>query len=74
MLMQPAAAALYGACRIKPRVGKMGQVWAAFWDFKDFYESMSERSLCPAPLAKYCVILGQPIKIFQRSIFLGEKS
>ena len=29
MLMQPAAVALYGACRIKPRVGKLGQAWAA---------------------------------------------
>lgn len=54
--MQPAAAALCGTCRIEPRVGKLGQAWAALWDFKDLYELVSESLISSSSLDLLCHI------------------
>ena len=71
MLMQPAAAALRGACKIEPRVGKLGQAWAALWDFKDLYELVSE-SLIPSSSLDILCHIRIPHRFLRRSMPLRK--
>lgn len=54
MLMQSAAGALHGVCRIKPKARKLSQEWAALWEFKSFTSPWSKRSLAPVPFLIHC--------------------
>lgn len=45
--MQSAAAALHGACRIKPATRKLSQVWAALWELKSFTNPWSKGAFSP---------------------------
>lgn len=75
MLMQPAAATLYETRRTKPRVRKMDQEWAALRDFKDLYESTSNRSPSPSSsLDILCHIKSPHIEIiFKKEYFFKRK-
>lgn len=54
MLMQSAAGALHGVCRIKPKARKLSQEWAALWEFKSFTSPWSKRVLSPVPFLMHC--------------------